>query len=106
MATSTLAKLPDAGLPITGSLIEDLTRTVETVEQPKSPQPDPSVEITSRTDEERRASNAEMLNALWILGEQMAEQAIELPRPKPDPLTVALNGFPDVFSSWAYQQGR
>jgi hypothetical protein len=89
-------------------LIRDLVRTVEKVEQPKPPQPDPSLEIgiISRTDEERRACNAEMLNALWILGEQMGEQASELPHPKPDPLTVALNGFPDVFSSWAHQQGN
>jgi hypothetical protein len=106
MATSTLAKSPLSDRPYDGNLISELIETVEKVEQPKPPQPDPAVEITSRTDEERRASNAEMLNALWILGEQMAEQAIELPRPKPDPLTVALNGFPDVFSSWAYQQGR
>lgn len=106
MATPTLTKSPLSDRPYDGNLVENLIQQVEKVSQPKPPQPEPATEIISRTDEERRAHNAEMLNALWILGEQMVDQAFELSRPKPDPLTVALNGFPDVNTSLAYQAGR
>ena len=47
-----------------------------------------------------------MLLELWALGEKMLTQAVELPRPKPDPLTVALNGFPDVHSYYAFEAAR
>ena len=83
-----------------GRLIDDLVKTVEKVEQPKPPQP-----VTDR-DKDPRERNAAMLLHLWEQGEAMAAQAFELPQPKPDPLTVALNGFPDVYSSWADQMGR
>lgn len=104
MATPTLAKSPESHPDYDGNLIEDLVRTVEQVQKPKPPQPDYT--ITTPTDEERRERNAEFLTALWILGEQMAEQAVELPRPKPDPFTIALNGFPDVNTYYADAAGR
>jgi hypothetical protein len=103
VATPTLAKSPTPEFPQhQGTTIEELERLVERVSRPKPPQPDLSTTITTPTDEERRERNAAMLNALWALGEQMAEQAFELPRPKPDPLTIALNGFPDVNTSRNY----
>ncbi len=90
--------------PYDGKLIENLNKLVEKNQpnQPKPPQPDLSVTIVTPSDEERKARNAEMLNALWILGEQMAAQAFEIRQPKPDPLLVALNGFPDVNTSQNY----
>jgi hypothetical protein len=69
------------------------------------PQPDLSTTIITPTDEQRRARNAAMLHELWTLGEQMAAQAFELPQPKPDPLAIALNGFPDVNTYRAYYAG-
>jgi len=104
MATPTLAKSPQSDRPYDGNLIEELTEIVIRAEKPKPPQPE--TEITRRSDEERKASNAELLNALWILGEQMGTQAFELPLPKPDPLSIALNGFPDFASSQAYYAGN
>lgn len=109
MATSTLAKSPsptNSPEPYDGKLIDGLTDLVRNVEKPKPPQPEITNSIIRNsitpTDDERRERNAAMLLSLWALGEQMAEQAFELPHPKPDPLTVALNGFPDVNSSYAY----
>jgi hypothetical protein len=63
-------------------------------------------EATATIDNERRERNAAMLNALWKQGEQMALQAFDLRQPKPDPLTVALNGFPDVHSYYAFEAAR
>ena len=65
---------------------------------------DLSTTIISRTDEERREQNAELLTELWWLGEKMITQALGL-QPKPDPLVVALNGFPDVNTSRDYYEG-
>lgn len=105
MATPTLAKSPQQEDSYDGNLIPELIDLVERrVDQPKPPQPE--TDILSRTDDERKASNAELLNALWILGEQMSAQAFELPLPQPDPLAIALNGFPDFASSQAYYAGN
>jgi len=68
--------------------------------------PDLSTTLITETDEQRRIRNAAMLLELWKLGEQMGTQAIELPLPKPDPLAIALNGFPDFASSQAYYAGN
>lgn len=94
---------PESERPYNGKLIPDLVDLVERAQKPKPPRPD--YEINTPTDEERRERNAEFLNALWVLGEQMATQAVEIPQPKPDPLTIALNGFPDVNTYYAYQAG-
>ena len=60
----------------------------------------------SSTPENFREQNAAQLLELWALGEKMAAQAIELPLPKPDPLSIALNGFADVASSQSYYAGN
>jgi hypothetical protein len=86
--------------PFDGHLIDNLVEIVERVEEPKPPQPAPL------PVGDPRESNAAMLCALWEQGERWAAQAFELPQPKPDPLTIALNGFPDVYTSRAYQEGR
>src|SRR5579862_4099932 len=97
MATPTLANSPRPENPAhyDGLLIESLDQLVEK-NTPKPPQPELSIPDSIPTDEQRRERNAQMLCELWKLGEQMAAQAFELPQPKPDPLLVALNGFPDV----------
>ena len=97
MASLTLANSPASDRPFSDHLIEELIETVKNVEQPKPPQPVPV--------DDPREKNAAMLIALWHQGEHMATQAFELSR-KPDPLTIALNGFPDVYTSLAYQMGR
>jgi hypothetical protein len=97
MATPTLAKSPTPEFPQhQGTTIEELERLVENVSQPKPPQPAPAP-VT-----DPREQNAAILLDLWQQGERWAEQAVELPRPKPDPLTIALNGFPDVNTSRNY----
>jgi hypothetical protein len=112
MATPTLANpqsRENHSPEYSGQLIEELTRTVEKVEQPKPPQSEPdgfTIPEAIPTDDQRRARNAEMLNALWILGEGMNLQASEIPpRQKLDPLTIALNGFPDVNTYYANREG-
>ena len=101
MATPTLAKSPESHPQYDGKLIEDLIRTVEKVQKPKPPQPAPA----PAKNDDPREQNARMLSALWEQGEKMAAQAIEL-RGKPDPLLVALNGFPDVHTYYADAAGR
>jgi hypothetical protein len=93
---------PESDRPYDGNLIDKLIDTVIEAEKPKPPQ---SATEPDETRDKIRDRNAAMLHALWILGEQMGEQAFELPRPKPDPLTIALNGFPDVNTSRAYYAG-
>ncbi len=108
MATPTLAKSPhpensQPGLPqYDGALIDSLSHLVEKVERPKPPKSELEIPAEIPTDDERRERNAQMLCELWKLGEQMAAQAFEIPQPKPDPLLVALNGFPDVNTSQNY----
>lgn len=88
-----------------GKLIEGLTDLVEDVSKPKPPQSDGfSIPDSIPTDEQRRERNAAMLLELWKLGEEMGKQAFEV-QPKPDPLAIALNGFPDVNSYYAYRAG-
>lgn len=89
MAIPTLAKFPESH-PKFDELIDSLIRTVEEVQKPKPPQPAPA------PNDDTHEQNARMLLALWEQGEKMAAQAIEL-RVKPDPLLIALNGFPDVY---------
>ena len=100
MATPILAKSPHPEDSYDGNLIPELIDLVKQAEKPKPPQPAPA------PTEDPREKNARMLIALWQQGEQMAAQAFELPLPKPDPLTIALNGFPDFASSQAYYAGH
>jgi len=65
----------------------------------------PTLAKTPLTAEDFRQSNAAALLELWAIGEKMAAQAFEV-QPKPDPLKVALNGFPDVNSYYAYSAGE
>lgn len=111
MATPTLANSPHSHDPqpdpvFNGEIIGKLTDLVENVSRPKPLQPDLSTTIITPTDDERRERNAAMLLELWALGERMAAQAFEIPPPKPDPLVVALNGFPDVSTRDAFYAGQ
>ncbi|MGB7585213.1 MAG: hypothetical protein WBM11_10235 [Terriglobales bacterium] len=104
-----LRSIAPPNTPNDGKVLDDLTQLVEKVEQPKPPQPDGfTIPDSIPTDDQRRARNAEMLNALWILGECMAAQSLaEIPaRKQLDPLTIALNGFPDVNTYYADREGR
>jgi hypothetical protein len=97
MATPTLAKSHESDRQQDGRLIERLTDLVEKVQKPKPPAPAPSGEP--------RQQDVAMLLDLMALGEKMAAQAIEL-RATPDPLLIALNGFPDVNNYYAYREGN
>jgi hypothetical protein len=66
----------------------------------------PTLAKTPLTAEDFRQHNADALLELWALGEQLAAQAFEIPQPKPDPLKIALNGFPDVNTYYAYRAGE
>ena len=96
MATPTLAKSLESDRPYDGKLIDELTETINKVEQPKPPQPDLSVTIITPTNEERRIRNAAMLLELWAIGE-------ELPKPT---FKAALGGFPDGHTDYAHQAGK
>jgi len=108
MATPTLAK-PQSPENLNSPLVNELTRIIEKVEQPKPPQSEPdgfTIPAAIPTDDQRRARNAAMLNELWAIGEGMNLQAFEIPpRKKLDPLTIALNGFPDVNTYYADREG-
>ncbi len=99
MATPSLAKSPAPEFPQhDGSTIDRITELVERVSEPKPPQSAPAPIA------DPRERNAAMLLDLWQQGERWTAQAFELPHPKPDPLTAALNGFPDVNTKRAYYQ--
>lgn len=96
MASHTLAKSPSSDRLYDGILIENLTELVEKAEKPQPPQPARSPIVIPGEIGRDEKRNADILHELWTLGQQMAAQAFELSHPKSDPLTIALNGFPDV----------
>lgn len=96
MASHTLAKSPSSDRPYDGILIDNLPELVEKAENPTPPQPARAPIVIPDENGRDEKRNAAILHELWVLGEQMAAQAFELRQPKSDPLTIALNGFPDV----------
>lgn len=97
-----LRSIAPPNTPNDGKVLDDLTQLVEKVEQPKPPQSEPDAE-----KDRRKEQNAAMLLDAWTQGEKMSLQASEIPPHKRlDPLTVALNGFPDVNTYYADREGR
>jgi hypothetical protein len=56
-----------------------------------------------------RTFNSNLIHELCELGDRLLAEHRLLPKsepPKPDPLTVALGGFPDVHTYYAHQVGK